>query len=133
MAPQVITTTITFLFVMFIRVSQATPHASGLNVSEVMKIVMKLMFILLLLKLSFFNWWMSIIVIWSLFAFIVIVYIQDNVSWTLDYALPTIGLAILIITLAHLSIVTNCYQAVSSLVLLRSLWQLNTNSYVETT
>ncbi|PNX83461.1 peptide transporter PTR3-a-like protein, partial [Trifolium pratense] len=50
------------------------------------------------LKLSFFNWWMSYIVIGSLFAFTVIVYIQDNVSWTLGYALPTIGLVISIIT-----------------------------------
>ncbi|GAU25236.1 hypothetical protein TSUD_17480 [Trifolium subterraneum] len=50
------------------------------------------------LKLSFFNWWMSYIVIGSLFAFTVIVYIQDNVSWSLGYALPTIGLMISIIT-----------------------------------
>ncbi|XP_045808959.1 protein NRT1/ PTR FAMILY 5.2-like isoform X1 [Trifolium pratense] len=50
------------------------------------------------LKLSFFNWWMSSIVIGSLFAFTVIVYIQDTVSWSLGYALPTIGLAISIIT-----------------------------------
>jgi len=50
------------------------------------------------LKLSFFNWWMSYIVIGSLFAFTVIVYIQDNVSWTLGYVVPTIGLAISIIT-----------------------------------
>ncbi|WJX17165.1 hypothetical protein P8452_07106 [Trifolium repens] len=50
------------------------------------------------LKLSFFNWWMSYIVIGSLFAFTVIVYIQDNVSWTLGYALPTLGLVISIIT-----------------------------------
>jgi peptide/histidine transporter 3/4 len=50
------------------------------------------------LKLSFFNWWMSSIVIGSLFAFTVIVYIQDNVSWSLGYALPTIGLAISIFT-----------------------------------
>ncbi|KAK2453898.1 protein NRT1/ PTR FAMILY 5.2 [Trifolium repens] len=50
------------------------------------------------LKLSFFNWWMSYIVIGSLFAFTVIVYIQDNVSWSLGYALPTLGLVISIIT-----------------------------------
>ncbi|RHN78544.1 putative proton-dependent oligopeptide transporter family, major facilitator superfamily [Medicago truncatula] len=50
------------------------------------------------LKLSFFNWWMSYIVMGSLFAFTILVYVQDNVSWTLGYALPTIGLAISIIT-----------------------------------
>lgn len=50
------------------------------------------------LKLSFFNWWMSCIVFGSLFAFTVIVYIQDNVSWTLGYALQTTGFAISIIT-----------------------------------
>ncbi|CAI8601845.1 unnamed protein product [Vicia faba] len=50
------------------------------------------------LKLSFFNWWMSCIVMGSLFAFTIIVYIQDNVSWSLGYALQTIGFAISIIT-----------------------------------
>nr|XP_027188952.1 protein NRT1/ PTR FAMILY 5.2-like isoform X2 [Cicer arietinum] len=50
------------------------------------------------LKLSFFNWWMSCIVPGSLFAFTVLVYIQDNLGWTLGYAIPTIGFAISIIT-----------------------------------
>lgn len=45
-------------------------------------------------KLSFFNWWMFSIVIGSLFAKIVLVYIQDNVGWTLGYMLPTMGLAV---------------------------------------
>ncbi|WOL09949.1 protein NRT1/ PTR FAMILY 5.2 isoform X1 [Canna indica] len=45
-------------------------------------------------KLSFFNWWMFSIFFGTLFANTVIVYIQDNVGWTLGYALPTVGLAI---------------------------------------
>jgi dipeptide/tripeptide permease len=49
-------------------------------------------------KEKFLNWWMSCIVFGSLFAFTVIVYVQDNVGWTLGYALPTLGLAISIIT-----------------------------------
>ncbi|KAE9617621.1 hypothetical protein Lal_00043287 [Lupinus albus] len=48
-------------------------------------------------KLSFFNWWFFSIFIGTLFANTVLVYIQDNVGWTLGYALPTLGLAISII------------------------------------
>ncbi|KAL3634444.1 hypothetical protein CASFOL_021498 [Castilleja foliolosa] len=48
-------------------------------------------------KLSFFNWWMFSIFFGTLFANTVLVYIQDNVGWTLGYGLPTIGLAISII------------------------------------
>ncbi|CAJ2673868.1 unnamed protein product [Trifolium pratense] len=48
-------------------------------------------------KLSFFNWWMFSIFIGTLFANSILVYIQDNVGWTLGYALPTLGLAISII------------------------------------
>ncbi|KAJ1424019.1 Proton-dependent oligopeptide transporter family [Sesbania bispinosa] len=48
-------------------------------------------------KLSFFNWWMFSIFIGTLFANSVLVYIQDNVGWTLGYGLPTLGLAISII------------------------------------
>ncbi|XP_019053892.1 PREDICTED: protein NRT1/ PTR FAMILY 5.2-like isoform X2 [Nelumbo nucifera] len=48
-------------------------------------------------KLSFFNWWMFSIFLGSLFANTVLVYIQDNVSWTLGYGLSTIGLSISII------------------------------------
>ncbi|XP_078429280.1 protein NRT1/ PTR FAMILY 5.2-like [Wolffia australiana] len=43
-------------------------------------------------KLSFFNWWMFSIFIGTLFANSVLVYIQDNVGWTVGYALPTAGL-----------------------------------------
>ncbi|KAK7278445.1 hypothetical protein RJT34_23474 [Clitoria ternatea] len=45
-------------------------------------------------KLSFFNWWMFSIFFGTLFANTVLVYIQDNVGWTLGYALPTLGLLI---------------------------------------
>jgi dipeptide/tripeptide permease len=48
-------------------------------------------------KLSFFNWWMFSIVFGTLLANSVLVYIQDNVGWTLGYALPTLGLGISII------------------------------------
>ncbi|XP_022760326.1 protein NRT1/ PTR FAMILY 5.2-like [Durio zibethinus] len=45
-------------------------------------------------KLSFFNWWMFSIFFGTLFANTVLVYIQDNVGWTLGYGLPTLGLVI---------------------------------------
>ncbi|EER94099.1 protein NRT1/ PTR FAMILY 5.2 isoform X2 [Sorghum bicolor] len=45
-------------------------------------------------KLSFFNWWMFSIFFGTLFANTVLVYIQDNVGWTVGYALPTFGLAV---------------------------------------
>ncbi|KAL8227381.1 hypothetical protein R6Q57_017213 [Mikania cordata] len=48
-------------------------------------------------KLSFFNWWMFSIFFGTLFANTVLVYIQDNVGWTLGYGLPTLGLLISII------------------------------------
>ncbi|KAL9667821.1 hypothetical protein QQ045_002189 [Rhodiola kirilowii] len=45
-------------------------------------------------KLSFFNWWMFSIFFSTLFANTVLVYVQDNVGWTLGYGLPMTGLAI---------------------------------------
>ncbi|KAJ9700765.1 hypothetical protein PVL29_006198 [Vitis rotundifolia] len=48
-------------------------------------------------KLSFFNWWMFSIFFGTLFANTILVYIQDNVGWTLGYGLPTAGLAISIL------------------------------------
>ncbi|KAJ8639167.1 hypothetical protein MRB53_015861 [Persea americana] len=48
-------------------------------------------------KLSFFNWWMFSIFLGTLFANTVLVYIQDNVGWTLGYGLPTLGLLISVI------------------------------------
>ncbi|GJM84774.1 hypothetical protein PR202_ga00478 [Eleusine coracana subsp. coracana] len=51
-------------------------------------------------KLSFFNWWMFSIFFGTLFANTVLVYIQDNVGWTVGYALPTLGLAVSIAVFA---------------------------------
>ncbi|KAA8527796.1 hypothetical protein F0562_035335 [Nyssa sinensis] len=48
-------------------------------------------------KLSFFNWWMFSIFFGTLFANTILVYIQDNVGWTLGYGLPALGLAISIL------------------------------------
>mgnify|MGYP004712790557 CR=1 FL=1 len=48
-------------------------------------------------KLSFFNGWMFSIFLGTLFSNTAIVWIQDNVGWTLGYELPTIGLAISIL------------------------------------
>ncbi|PKA46891.1 Peptide transporter PTR3-A [Apostasia shenzhenica] len=48
-------------------------------------------------KLSFFNWWMFSIFVGTLFANTILVYIQDNVGWTVGYALPTLGLAFSIV------------------------------------
>ncbi|XP_059448876.1 protein NRT1/ PTR FAMILY 5.2-like [Corylus avellana] len=45
-------------------------------------------------KLSFFNWWFFSIFLGIFFANTVLVWIQDNIGWTLGYALPTLGLAI---------------------------------------
>ncbi|KAG6593824.1 Protein NRT1/ PTR FAMILY 5.2, partial [Cucurbita argyrosperma subsp. sororia] len=45
-------------------------------------------------KISFFNWWMFGIFFGGFFANIILVYIQENIGWTLGYALPTAGLAI---------------------------------------
>ena len=45
-------------------------------------------------KLSFFNWWYFSIFFRTLFANTFLVWVQDNVGWTLGYALPTLGLAI---------------------------------------
>ncbi|KAK7284144.1 hypothetical protein RJT34_18884 [Clitoria ternatea] len=45
-------------------------------------------------KLSFFNWWFFSIFFGTLFSNTFLIYIQDNVGWTVGYALPTVGLAI---------------------------------------
>ncbi|KAK8954915.1 Peptide transporter PTR3-A [Platanthera zijinensis] len=49
------------------------------------------------LKLSFFNWWEFSIFFGTLLANTVVVYVQDNVGWTVGYILPTIGLAISVV------------------------------------
>ncbi|KAK8946973.1 Peptide transporter PTR3-A [Platanthera zijinensis] len=46
---------------------------------------------------SFFNWWSISIFCGNLFSCIVLVYIQDNVGWSVGYAIPTIVLGIAII------------------------------------
>ncbi|KAF3777295.1 hypothetical protein EJ110_NYTH46064 [Nymphaea thermarum] len=48
-------------------------------------------------KLSFFNWWMFTIFFGTLFANTFLIYIQDNVGWSLGYGLPTVGLALSIL------------------------------------
>ncbi|XP_077250805.1 protein NRT1/ PTR FAMILY 5.2-like isoform X1 [Tasmannia lanceolata] len=48
-------------------------------------------------KLSFFNWWMFSIFFGTLFANTFLVYIQDNVGWSIGYGLPTVGLAVSIV------------------------------------
>ncbi|XP_044396723.1 protein NRT1/ PTR FAMILY 5.2 [Triticum aestivum] len=45
-------------------------------------------------KLSFFNWWMFTIFLGILFSSTVLVYLQDNVSWTVGYGIPTLGLLV---------------------------------------
>ncbi|CAN6314115.1 unnamed protein product [Urochloa humidicola] len=43
-------------------------------------------------KLSFFNWWMFTIFLGILFSSTVLVYLQSNVSWSIGYGIPTLGL-----------------------------------------
>ncbi|TVU48440.1 hypothetical protein EJB05_08077 [Eragrostis curvula] len=45
-------------------------------------------------KLSFFNWWMITIFVGILFSSTVLVYLQDNISWSIGYGIPTLGLMI---------------------------------------
>jgi dipeptide/tripeptide permease len=45
-------------------------------------------------KLSFFNWWMFTIFVGILFSSTVLVYLQDNVSWSVGYGIPTLGLMV---------------------------------------
>ncbi|KAG0472980.1 hypothetical protein HPP92_014837 [Vanilla planifolia] len=48
-------------------------------------------------KVSFFNWWTFSIYLGTLIANTFLVYVQDNVGWSLGYAIPTIGLGISIL------------------------------------
>ncbi|XP_077229760.1 protein NRT1/ PTR FAMILY 5.2-like isoform X2 [Tasmannia lanceolata] len=48
-------------------------------------------------KLSFFNWWMFSIFFGTLFSNTFLVYIQDNVGWSVGYGIPTIGLLLSIL------------------------------------
>ncbi|KAM0932272.1 putative proton-dependent oligopeptide transporter family, MFS transporter superfamily [Dioscorea sansibarensis] len=45
-------------------------------------------------KLSFFNWWTFSIFLGTLFANTVLVYLQDNVGWSLGYGIPLLGLVV---------------------------------------
>ncbi|KAF5738968.1 putative oligopeptide transporter [Tripterygium wilfordii] len=58
-------------------------------------------------KLSFFNWWMFSIFFGTLFSNTFLVYLQDNVGWSLGYGLPTVGLATSIIVFL---VGTPCYR-----------------------
>ncbi|GJM84773.1 hypothetical protein PR202_ga00477 [Eleusine coracana subsp. coracana] len=44
-------------------------------------------------KLSFFNWWMFTVFLGILLSTTVLVYLQDAVSWSVGYAVPTLALA----------------------------------------
>lgn len=44
-------------------------------------------------KLSFFNWWMFCLFFGVLFSSTFLIYVQDNVGFSLGYGLPTLGLA----------------------------------------
>ncbi|KAF5178395.1 NRT1/ PTR FAMILY 5.2 [Thalictrum thalictroides] len=48
-------------------------------------------------KISFFNWWAFSVFFGTLVANTFLVYIQDNIGWSLGYGLPTCGLAISIV------------------------------------
>ncbi|WJX79046.1 hypothetical protein P8452_62203 [Trifolium repens] len=48
-------------------------------------------------KLSFYNWWVFYILIGTISAQTVLVYIQDNVGFALGYGIPTIGLVVSIL------------------------------------
>lgn len=48
-------------------------------------------------KLSFFNWWLFSIFVGTLFANTFLVYLQDNVGWTIGYGIPTSGLIVSVI------------------------------------
>ncbi|KAI8013988.1 Protein NRT1/ PTR FAMILY 5.2 [Camellia lanceoleosa] len=48
-------------------------------------------------KLSFFNWLMFGIFYEALFSNTFLIYIQDNVGWTVGYSLPTLGLGVSIV------------------------------------
>lgn len=45
------------------------------------------------LKPSFFNWWMFSAFFGTLFATTILIYVQDDVGWTLGYGIPTAALA----------------------------------------
>ncbi|KAK6933970.1 Proton-dependent oligopeptide transporter family [Dillenia turbinata] len=48
-------------------------------------------------KSTFFNWWYAGIVVGSSTAVLVAVYLQDNVSWTVGFSLPTVVVALALV------------------------------------
>ncbi|KAG6481206.1 protein NRT1/ PTR FAMILY 5.2-like isoform X1 [Zingiber officinale] len=48
-------------------------------------------------KISFFNWWFLSTFLGSLFAHVFLVFIQDNVGWSVGYGIPTAGLLLSIL------------------------------------
>jgi dipeptide/tripeptide permease len=48
-------------------------------------------------KHSFFNWWMVSIFLGTLFSPTVLVYLQDNISFTIGYGVPTIALLVSVV------------------------------------
>ncbi|KAK7245333.1 hypothetical protein RIF29_40173 [Crotalaria pallida] len=48
-------------------------------------------------KFSFFNWWVFFLLFGTIFSNTFMVYIQDNVGWTLGYGIPTFGLVVAIL------------------------------------
>lgn len=48
-------------------------------------------------KSSFFNWWFLGIVVGATSSVLVVVYIEDNVSWTLGFSIPTAAVAVAIV------------------------------------
>ncbi|XP_074280596.1 protein NRT1/ PTR FAMILY 5.4-like [Silene latifolia] len=49
-------------------------------------------------KSSFFNWWFLGICIGGMTAVVIIIYVEDNISWTIGFSIPTVsvGLALLV-------------------------------------
>ncbi|XP_020579810.1 protein NRT1/ PTR FAMILY 5.2-like [Phalaenopsis equestris] len=45
-------------------------------------------------KTSFFNWWVFAMSAGNLFSTIVVVYVQQNVSWSIGYTIPTVSVAL---------------------------------------
>lgn len=45
-------------------------------------------------KSSFFNWWFLGIVVGATIAVLAVVYVEDNVSWTLGFSIPTVAVAV---------------------------------------
>lgn len=49
-------------------------------------------------KSSFFNWWYLGIVVGATVAVLVVVYVEDNISWTVGFAIPTVAVGFALTT-----------------------------------